>query len=678
VEKVAVVGAGNMGSGIVQKTAQEGLPVVMVDVNKEYIENAISKIRTTLQEAVKRKILEPERVDDIMGRIQGATNLYDVRDCDLVIEAVYEDMKLKKNLFKELDQICDKKTVLATNTSSFSVTEIARSTKRRDRFIGLHFFYHPAKNRLLEIIPGALTSSETISVAKTYSKLSGKTDILVKDSAGFAVNRFFVPWVNEATRLLEEGIANTATIEKAAMYLFGIGMGPFGLMNATGIPITYHAQSTLFENLGVFYKPSEILRAQFESGKPWTIEGHVEEDRIGMVWDRLLGSIFFTSTSLLDEKVTDIIGADVGAKVGLRWQKGPFEMINKVGISKAYTLVENLLKNWPDVDIPEILKIQSAKRKPWDIRYVRYSRDGDLGRICISRPDTLNALNQRVISQLDDAFAEAESDPRTKAIVLEATGKAFVAGADIKFFVDCIKENRLFDSYNFASYGHDVMNRIDECIKPVIAKVEGLALGSGFELVLATDLVFATPKSAMGFPETGIGIYPGLGGTQRAPRIVGKELAKYLIFTGRVISAADACSIGLVDYIVEPKEIDRKIHSVIDKLGTSGIKQKSLKEPSGDWKRIQELFTDDYIDDWLSGRYLEDEDPLAAKIAKTISKKAPLALKYVNKIIDRGFEKTLRAGLQDELAYLNEIFSTKDALTGLTNVGKIDIKYEGR
>ena len=677
-KKVAIVGVGNMGSGIAQKTAQEGLPVVMVDVKREYVDRGINKIRSSLQEAVERKILEPERVDEIMGNIEGTTNMSDVRDCDLVIESVFENIKVKKDLFEELDRICDKRTVLATNTSSFSVSEIARAIKHRDRFIGLHFFYHPAKNRLLEIIPGVLTSSETISAAKIYSKRSGKTDILVKDSAGFAVNRFFVPWVNEATRLLEEGIANIATIEKASMDLLGIGMGPFGLMNATGVPITYHAQTTLFESLGMFYRPSERLREQYESGKPWSIEGEVEEDKIGVVWDRLLGSIFFTSTSLLDERVTDIIGADVGAKVGLRWKKGPFEMINKVGISKAFTLVENLLKSWPDVSIPEVLKNQNAKREPWDIRYVRYSRDGDLGRISISRPDTLNALNQRVISQLDDAFEEAESDPRTKAIILEATGKAFVAGADIKFFVDCIKENRLFDSYNFASYGHDVMNRVDGCRKLVIAKIEGLALGSGFELALASDVIFATPKSAMGFPETGIGIYPGLGGTQRTPRIVGKELAKYLIFTGRVISAEDARSMGIVDYIVEPNEIDSKIRDMTDKWESSGRRKKRPKEPSEDWRRIQGLFGDDNIDNWLSGKYLEDDDPLVAKIAKAVAKKAPLALRYANRIINSGFEKDLKEGLQDELAYLNEIFSTRDALTGLTNIGRIGIKYEGK
>ena len=677
-KKVAIVGAGNMGSGIVQKTAQEGLSVVMIDVGKKNVEQGISRIRSSLQEAMERKILEPGQVEEIMRRIQGTTDLSNAKDCDLVIESVFENIQLKKDVFEELDAVCDEKTVLATNTSSFSISEIAKATKRRDRFIGLHFFYHPAKNRLLEIIPGVLTSSETISVAKTYSKLAGKTDILVKDSPGFAVNRFFVPWANEATRLLEEGVANIPTIEKAAMDLLGIGMGPFALMNATGVPITYHAQTTLYENLGVFYRPSERLKAQVESEEPWLIDGEVEEDKIGVVWDRLLGVIFFTATSLLDERVTDIIGADVGAKVGLRWQKGPFEMINQVGISKAHTLVENLLRSWQDVDFPEVLMDQSTRRKPWDIRYVSYSRDGELGRISISRPDTLNALNQEVLSQLDDAFEEAESDPRTKAIIMEATGKAFVAGADVKFFVDCILENRLFDSYNFASYGHDVLNRIDDCRKLVIAKVEGLALGSGFELALAADVIFATPRSAMGFPETGIGIYPGLGGTQRTSRIVGKELAKYLVFTGRMLSAEDARTIGVVDYIAEPNEIDRKIHAMVDLWESSSRKGKGSAELPDDWKQIQGLFADEHIEDWLSGKFLEDHDPLVSKIAKTVSRKAPLALKYANQIMDRGYKKTLKEGLKEELACLNEIFSTKDAFIGLTNVGKRGIKYEGK
>ena len=149
----------------------------------------------------------------------------------------------------------------------------------------------------------------------------------------------------------------------------------------------------------------------------------------------------------------------------------------------------------------------------------------------------MNALNETVVKQLDEAFQQAASDSTTRAIVLEGAGKAFVAGADIGFFIKCIRENRLDDNYRFTEYGQAVFKRIDESEKPVVAKMDGLALGGGFELALAADVIAATPKAVMGFPETGIGIYPGLGGTQRTSRYVGKALAKYLVFTGRLLPA---------------------------------------------------------------------------------------------------------------------------------------------
>ena len=147
-KKVGIIGAGNMGSGIVQKTAQEGLSVVMLDVKEEFVQRGIDNIRSTLEEAVNRNILKPEQVEDIMGRIHGTIDIADVKDCDLVIEAVFEDMKVKQDLFTNLDKICDKKTILATNTSSFSVDEMASETSRPDRFIGLHFFLSSGEEQI--------------------------------------------------------------------------------------------------------------------------------------------------------------------------------------------------------------------------------------------------------------------------------------------------------------------------------------------------------------------------------------------------------------------------------------------------------------------------------------------------------------------------------------------------
>ncbi|HIJ56306.1 MAG TPA: 3-hydroxyacyl-CoA dehydrogenase family protein, partial [Deltaproteobacteria bacterium] len=215
IRKIGVIGAGNMGSGIVQKLAQEGIPVVMVDIKDEFVEKGMNTIKTLLYEGIERKIFTQEQVDEILSRITGTTDLNAVSDADIVIEAVFEDKDVKTEVFKKLDRTCSDHTILATNTSSFYVKEFAEVTKRPDRFIGLHYFYHPAKNRLLEVIPHDTTSRETVEKSLLAAKLHGKTPIVVKDAPGFVVNRFFVPFLNEAARILEEGVADIPTIEEA-------------------------------------------------------------------------------------------------------------------------------------------------------------------------------------------------------------------------------------------------------------------------------------------------------------------------------------------------------------------------------------------------------------------------------------------------------------------------------
>ena len=252
ITKIGVVGAGNMGSGIAQKLAQEGINVVMVDVKEEFVSRGLSNIKKILEEGIARKIFTPAKVQEILSRITATTDLNALADADIVIEAVFEDKEVKSELFRKLDKICSPETILATNTSSFYVKEFAEKISRPDRFVGLHYFYHPAKNRLLEVIPHDKTSRETIEKSILAAKLHGKTAIVVKDAPGFAVNRFFVPFLNEAARMLEENIANIPTIEEAGKKAFRMGMGAFELMNVTGIPIAVHSSNTLGNELGTF------------------------------------------------------------------------------------------------------------------------------------------------------------------------------------------------------------------------------------------------------------------------------------------------------------------------------------------------------------------------------------------------------------------------------------------
>ena len=174
IETVAIVGAGNMGSGIAQKTAQEQFPVQMVDREEQWVERGQNTIAKLLGEAVERRIFSEAQVEEIQGRITGVVGVENVAaDTDLVIEAVFEDFDIKTAVFNTLDEACDEKTILASNTSSLSVNALAQATARPDRFVGLHFFYHPAKNRLVEVIPSELSSEETIARVEQYCKMLG-------------------------------------------------------------------------------------------------------------------------------------------------------------------------------------------------------------------------------------------------------------------------------------------------------------------------------------------------------------------------------------------------------------------------------------------------------------------------------------------------------------------------
>jgi enoyl-CoA hydratase/3-hydroxyacyl-CoA dehydrogenase len=276
---------------------------------------------------------------------------------------------------------------------------------------------------------------------------------------------------------------------------------------------------------------------------------------------------------------------------------------------------------------------------------------------------------------LGERFQEAEDAPSVKAIVLEGAGKAFVAGADIRFFIDKIEQGRIDDIVAFPRRGLDRLHRLDGSKNLVIARLEGLALGGGTELALAADVLVASERASMGFPETGIGIYPGLGGTQRTPRYVGKELAKYLILTGRNIDSKTARDMGLVQYLVPSDKMDGFIRDLVTKarIRRAGMPPKRLPT---ELEGIKGLFTDDKIEALLSGK-APAEGEVAQGIAKQVSRKAPVALRLANQLIDEGVKGSLEAGLELELRHLKEIFSTKDALAGLRSVGKGRPEFKG-
>lgn len=676
INKIGVIGAGNMGCGIVQKIAQEGIHVVMVDIQEEFVQRGLANITQTLQDGVARKLFRPEQVKDILARIEGTIDFDAVVDADLVVEAVFEDKKVKADLFKKLDKICSEKTILATNTSSFFVKEFAEQTARPDRFIGLHYFYHPAKNRLLEVIPHEGTSADTIEKSLLAAKLHAKTAIVVKDAPGFAVNRFFVPFLIEAARMLGEGMANIATIEESAKRGFKIGMGPFMLMNVTGIPIAVHASTTLGDELGPFYAPPQVLKDQLEKNEDWDIAGEVDESKVQGVTDRLYGVCLGVAAALVDEGVASMEDTDRGAKIGLRWLLGPFEIMNKLGIDKTYEVVEAITRKYPDFKMPEILVRQKALGKLFNFNVVDLKVINNIAYITINRPEAMNALNETVVLQLDTCFARAEQDPDVKAIVIQGAGKAFVAGADIRYFIEKIKADRISEIVDFTRKGHELFLKIENAEKLTVAILDGLSMGGGSELALACQAIVATPAGSMAFPETGIGIYPGLGGMLRLARHVGPEITKYFVFTGATLRAADAKALGIVTRLCELNEVESNIHALVSEARPDKYSKHEIPETFKPYARIG---SQENITKLLAGKLPEHvADDLAAKALKLISIKAPLALKLANKIIDDQTGKPVAEAVEIELGRLTEIFNSADALEGLSSLGQKQPEFKGQ
>lgn len=663
IKVVGVVGAGTMGSGLAQKFAQEGFEVILADREMKYVDNGVSKIKETLHEGAKRRIFSEDQVQDILGKIKGTSDLTDLRSCGLIIEAIFENFQAKTELFETLNSIANSDTIIATNTSSFSVSDLSKSVNNPERFIGLHYFFHPAKNRLVEIIPGKVTSNEVTKAMYRFSVLSGKDPIYTADKNGFAINRFFVPWLNESVRLLSEGIATIAQIDVICQKVFGIGMGPFELMNATGIPVAMHAQKTL-ESFGPFYEVSPLLEKQVASNQTWDVSGvktaEYHDKMYTIVSERMLGSVFFVCSQILAEKVCSATDLNRGAKIGLRWRQGPIDLLKHYGEDSAKEYIAQILKPYKE-------EIPIVTAKDWEMEFVTSTKTKNIITITMSRPEDMNALNEDVVKQLDEKFSEADADPEVDTIFITGLGKAFVAGADIRFFVKNIKANKINQILDFTKYGQEVFYKIDKSKKHVVAILNGLALGGGLELALCADQILATPKVNLAFPETGIGIYPGLGGTQRATQRVGKGIAKYLILTGKMINAKEALEIGLIDGVINGDEV----YDILE--GQQALPISKSKQMDGKWENIANFYTQNNYKSIINNEYIDGglDSETIAKLAKTMKFKAPIAMDIAEQLIDEA------KGPESELEHLSTIFNTSDALLGLTSIGK-RVEFEGK
>ncbi len=283
IKSVAVIGIGVMGRGIVQAIAQAGFDVIAVEKDEESLKFAKEKLEEALEYEIKRWAMTKSEKKSLLSRIEWTTDIEDVKECDLVIEAVDEDFELKKSIFKKLDQICPPTTIFVSNTSTLSLTKISEVTKRPDKIIGMHFLNPVPKVPLVELVRALKTSDETFKKVKAFAEQIGKTVVEVYEYPGFVTTRVILPMLNEAMHVLMEGIATAEGIDTAMKLGYNFQMGPLEMADTMGLDEVLTWMETLYKELGEKYRPCPILRKLVREGKlgKKTGEGFFKYDEYG-------------------------------------------------------------------------------------------------------------------------------------------------------------------------------------------------------------------------------------------------------------------------------------------------------------------------------------------------------------------------------------------------------------
>lgn len=584
---ISVIGAGEMGHGIAELAALRGYEVRLRDINQEYLDRGMDRIRWSLDKLVEKGQLRKEAADEALSRILATVDVKEaVHDADLVIEAVFEDLELKKKVFRELDSVAPPDAILASNTSAIPITQIAKATKRPHRVVGLHFFNPPILMALIEVIRADTTDDATLQAAVDFSKSLGKTVVVVrKDVPGFITTRVLGPYFEEAVWIHEQEGVSIEAIDAAMRFRAGFPMGPFELADQVGVDVLYH----LIKNAGR-PMPASVARL-FESKRVGRKAGEgfysYKEGRPKLTPDlgrdfeplRILAPIINEAAELVSLDVATPAEIDEAMRLGTAFPKGPLALADEVGIDTVLAALDGHVR----VSTAKILRDMSARGdlgvksgkgfydhrgsgSSMSFETILVAKDPatKVATLTVNRPDRLNTLSPQVFDEIDRALRDLEKDEAVRCLVVTGAGdRAFSAGADLTSFSDISKA---FKVWRFSRRAEEVMGRLANFPKPTVAGLNGYAFGGGLELALACDFRIAARRAKLGQTEISLALVPGAGGTQRLLRVLGQAKAKELVMLGSRLTADEAASIGLVTKAVENESFEAEVRSFAEKL----------------------------------------------------------------------------------------------------------------
>lgn len=580
IERVTVVGGGTMGHGISQEFATSGYDVVLNDVDEQILETALEKIEGSLQK------LDDDDPDAVLQRIETTTD--DERafeGADLVVEAVPEDIDLKREVFSTADETATDDVILATNTSTLPITEIAESTTRPERVVGMHFSNPVQLMPIVEIIQGEQTSDVVLETVRAVAESLGKTPVLLeKDTPGFLLNRINIRFWLEAVRQVDAGVQDTETID-AAIRRLGFPMGPFEVLDYSGIDVATMAARSMRDRGVELHIPALLTeKVDAESYGMKTGDGFYEypeageysrapissEPRYDFDPKELLAPAVNEAAWLLANDVTTKADIDKAMQVGMNWPRGLLELTDEYGIDRLVETLEDLRERsgWDEYEPHPLLRDMVENEEvgvasgvgfyEWEYEHeefntVQYERREYTAWITLNRPDDLNALDEPSWNGLQAALERAAGDDNVRVTILRGAGRAFCAGDDIA------------EMLSWKSTG-DARTMIDETLapavqtlrdhpKPLITAVDGVANGGGCELVLLSDIAVASTDATFALPEARIGALPPIGLTYGATSL-GKKAIMELAITGEQLSANRSEEIGLVNYTVDSSQVE--------------------------------------------------------------------------------------------------------------------------
>jgi enoyl-CoA hydratase/3-hydroxyacyl-CoA dehydrogenase len=595
--KAAVVGAGTMGGQIAQTIAAAGIPVMLKDIDDELVQAGIQEARNVTQGQVAKlvergKISEQDadaQTQEIVGRIAGTTSYEGFGDVDFVIEAVPERMEIKQAVFAELDAAVPGHAILASNTSSLSISEIGRATLRAEKVIGFHYFYPASIMPLIEIVEGEETSAETTAAAVTFAQAIRKQPITCEEVPGFVVNRILNSGVSEVWREQEQKGLSIKKIDEGFGAAQVVPLGPYLLVNLLGLDTVLHVAEHLQESYGEerFYVPKAMQKLVADGklgaktggegfynaqGEP-NVSGDADPDVAELV-ELLSLKTLIEACLVLEEGVATHRDIDFGlmAGAGLDPRRGllpPFMRADAEGLDAILERMESAQERYGERFAPPVILRRLVAQG-------RLGRSAGQGFYPYPRPDSqqpaevikletreqgiaiawlangqMNSISPQVVADLGKVWQAVKESGARALVIASSNPLLFSAGADIKSFtsLDEAAGAKLIDS------AHALFSELGRGPIPTIAAVNGLAYGGGCELAMACDVRIAARAALFGQPEIKLGIIPGFGGTQRLPRLVGQSKALEMNLVGDPILADEAFELGLANRVVEDHEL---------------------------------------------------------------------------------------------------------------------------